>query len=34
LDGDTPKIADLGIAKEMRTQRAETIVGTSWYMAL
>jgi len=33
LDGDVPKIADLGIAKEMRTQRASTYIGTPWYMA-
>ena len=33
LDGDTPKIADFGIAKELRTQRASTNFGTPWYMA-
>ena len=34
LDGNNPKIADLGIAKVLKTYRASTKIGTPVYMAL
>jgi len=33
MDGDTPKIADLGIAKVLKQLRASTKIGTPFYMA-